>query len=280
MCKRDLLSYFEAIKEQSQQGSPLIMGIVNVTPDSFSDGGCFFEPDLAVNHARNLKKEGADILDIGAQSTRPGYAALSEEEEWQRLRPILPLLMREDYCLSIDTMKASIALKALELGASIINDIWGFQKDANMASVVGTYQAMAVVMHNREEIDEKLDIWNDFKRFFDRTLEIAHQSQVKKEQLILDPGIGFGKTQKQNIDALHLLSRLKAEYNLPILLGVSRKSLFGHYLQRDVGQRLPATLATNLYSVGQGVDIVRVHDVQAHHDVFKMRGILEKIKGA
>lgn len=257
--------------------SPLLMGIVNITPDSFSDGGRYMEPDSALKYARSLWEAGAHILDIGAESTRPGYVPLSEEEEWRRLSSILPHLRKEGYCLSLDTMKAAIARKGLEAGVSIINDIWGLQKDPEMAFIVADFQARLIVMHNRQDAQENLILWDDFERFFDRSLEIAHHAGIAKEQLILDPGVGFGKIQAQNIEAICLIKRLKAHYKLPILLGASRKSLFGHYLERALEERLPATLATHLYGVEMGADILRVHDVRAHHDVLMMRQILQNM---
>lgn len=258
-----------------ESGRVLLMGIVNITPDSFSDGGQYDTPDAALRRARQLRAEGADILDLGAESTRPGFTPVTQEEEWQRLQPVLALLTKEDGLLSVDTTKAVIAEKSLSVGAHIINDIWGLQGDAAMASVVAEYGAMIVVMHNRHEIDPALDLWDDLCRFFDRSLTIADKAGIGRRQIILDPGIGFGKTQAQNLLALTLLGRLKTEYRQPVLLGASRKSFLGHVLGRDISARLPATLAVHLYGANQGADIMRVHDVQAHADAFRITEFLE-----
>ncbi|MDF7673671.1 dihydropteroate synthase [Acetobacteraceae bacterium ESL0709] len=263
----------------SQEGNvpPLIMGIVNVTPDSFSDGGAFYEAELACAHAMRLVKQGADLIDCGAESTRPGYSPVDVEEEWRRLAPVVTSLVARGICVSVDTMKAEIARRVLEAGAVMINDIWGLHRDGDMASVVAAHGAQLVVMHNREEIDPNLDMKADFRRFFDISLEKAHFAGIASGAIVLDPGIGFGKTPEQNLKALRHLAWLKQEYRLPILLGLSRKSLFGYFLGRPKDERLPATIAANLYGIREGASILRVHDVKAHEDAvlldYMLRGV-------
>ncbi|MBR0558455.1 dihydropteroate synthase [Neokomagataea anthophila] len=254
---------------------PAVMGIVNVTPDSFSDGGRFFDPASAIEQGISLLADGADILDIGAESTRPGYDVVPADEEWRRLEPVLQELRAHDVHLSVDTMKAAVARKALQAGVHIVNDVWGLQSDVEMARVIADHDALVVVMHNRAEIDPALDMKAEWKRFFDLTLEIAHRAGVTGERIALDPGVGFGKTQQQNVQAIRGISFLKAEYGLPVLLGASRKSVLGWITGRSAGERLAATLSAHLYGVGQGADIVRVHDVREHVDAFSTWGVME-----
>ncbi|MBA5727946.1 dihydropteroate synthase [Bombella sp. TMW2.1889] len=253
---------------------PLLMGIVNVTPDSFSDGGKFFAPEAALKQAHALLAEGADLLDVGAESTRPGFTPVDAEEEWRRLEPVLTPLAREGAVLSVDTTKASVARKALVAGVQMVNDVWGLQADPDMASVVASAGAVVAVMHNREVVDASIDLWDDWRRFFDRSLKLADRAGIARETILLDPGVGFGKTVMQNLWAVQNMRRLEAYYGLPVLLGVSRKSMFGRLLGREVHDRLPATLAVNLYGVTQGACMVRVHDVQAHRDMLDMTALL------
>jgi dihydropteroate synthase len=249
---------------------PLIMGILNVTPDSFSDGGRFDDVSRALDHAREMAADGCDLLDLGGESTRPGATPVSAEEEAARVLPVLRALVAAlDVPVSVDTSKASVARAALEAGAAIINDIWGLQGDPDMAAVVAAGNAWVVVMHNRHDIDPACDIVADMRRFFDRTLEIADRAGVARDRIILDPGIGFGKTPTQNLHCIAHLDDLSG-YGLPILLGVSRKSFIGHVLGRDVGARLCGTLAAGLAGVARGASILRVHDVAAHVDAVRM----------
>ncbi|WP_228391905.1 dihydropteroate synthase [Gluconobacter aidae] len=255
-----------------------VMGIVNVTPDSFSDGGRFLCPEAALAHGRALLADGADLLDVGAESTRPGFEPVPAEEEWARLSPVVGTLVAEGAVVSVDTTKALVARRALEAGADVINDVWGLQADPEMASVVADSDAVAVLMHNRNEVDAALDLRADWRRFFDRSLELAEQAGLARGRIVLDPGVGFGKTQAQNVEAVARLGELKSEYGLPVLLGVSRKSMFGHFLGRAASERLAGTLATNLYGVEQGAAILRVHDVREHVDALKMRQILKDVR--
>jgi dihydropteroate synthase len=243
------------------------MGVVNVTPDSFSDGGVHFDPKDAVAGTLRLAAEGADILDIGAESTRPDHAPISVEEEWARLRPVLEALARAEALppISIDTTKAEVARRALAAGAAIVNDVWGFQRDPELAQVAAESGAAAVLMHNRERIDGSLDIVADMLRFFERSLAIARAAGVQEDRIVLDPGIGFGKTLSQQLQAIAGVPRLKA-LGFPVLLGVSRKSFIGRLFDPPppAAARLPGTIAANAFGVLAGADIVRVHDVAAH----------------
>lgn len=227
----------------------LVMGILNITPDSFSDGGRSAAPEAALANARRLADEGADILDVGGESTRPGHTPVEAEDEWARIAPVLALLRAEiDLPVSVDTYKASVARRALEAGAVIVNDIWGFARDPDMAKVVADFDAAAVVMHNRAEVDESLDIVADMLAFFAKSLEAADKAGVKRERLVLDPGIGFGKSFPQNLSAIKRLGELRV-LGLPLLLGTSRKSLIGKVIKTEPAERLPGTIASNVIGV-------------------------------
>ncbi len=240
------------------------MGILNVTPDSFSDGGRSARPDDALINARRLVAEGADLLDVGGESTRPGHTPVPAEQEWARLAPVLAALTAEvSVPISVDTYKAEVADKALKAGAHIVNDVWGFAHDPDMARVVAAHDAAAVVMHNRAEVDETLDIVQDMLAFFEIALEKAERAGVKRERIVLDPGIGFGKTFPQNLAAIRRLDELRV-LGLPILLGTSRKSLIGKVIETTPAERLPGTIASNVIGIMAGVEIIRVHDVAAH----------------
>lgn len=242
----------------------LIMGIVNVTPDSFSDGGRHDGAEQAVAHGLALVAEGADILDIGGESTRPDFTPVSEADEWARIGPVIVGLAGvAGVPLSVDTYKAGTAARALAAGATIINDIWGLQGDPLMAAVVARGNGAVVAMHNRETIDGGLDILADIRAFFARTLEIAAQAGIARNRIVLDPGIGFGKTQAQNVAVMAGLEALAA-FGLPLLVGASRKSMIGHLTGAPVGGRLPGSLAAHVLAAARGAEIVRVHDVAAH----------------
>jgi dihydropteroate synthase len=245
-----------------------IMGILNVTPDSFSDGGRFNAPDRALEQARKLVADGADIIDVGAESTRPGHTPISGEEEWARLEPLLALLLDKiDAAFSIDTYKAATARRATELGIVVVNDVWGLQRDPAMPDAVAEAEAALVVMHNRNDVDPALDIVADLRRFFDRSLDLAQRAGIPKERIILDPGIGFGKTKQQNLAALAATTQLH-DYGLPILIGISRKSIFGALLGATVEGRLLGTIAANLVTAMYGAKIFRVHDPAEHRAAF------------
>ena len=242
-----------------------LMGILNVTPDSFSDGGKFDHVDAAVAQANKMVADGADIVDVGAESTRPGHTPISAEDERGRLEPLLDRLLGEvDAPFSIDTYKAATARWAVSRGVCVLNDVWGLQKDPDMAHAVAETGAAVVVMHNRDGVDADLDIVADMKRFFDRSLDLARHAGVPDAHVMFDPGVGFGKTKAQNLRALRATDELAAAYGLPILIGVSRKSLFGLLLGAGVDARLIGTLAANCATAARGARIFRVHDVAEH----------------
>ncbi|MBK9082526.1 MAG: dihydropteroate synthase [Rhizobiales bacterium] len=244
---------------------PLIMGVLNVTPDSFSDGGRFFGVERAVAQATRLAQEGADIIDVGAESTRPGHAPLAEAEEIARIEAHLPAVMAAvgSRPVSIDTTKASVAWRACALGAVVVNDVWGLQKDAAMADAVAETGAALVAMHNRDEKDETIDIVDDMRRFFDRTLALADRAGVPRAHIILDPGNGFGKTARQNVECVARLGEL-ADYGLPFLVGLSRKSFLGQFVAGGAQDRLFATLGAHMAALACGASILRAHDVRPH----------------
>jgi dihydropteroate synthase len=255
---------------------PVIMGILNVTPDSFSDGGRFQSLDRAMAQAKTLVADGADMIDVGAESTRPGHTAISLDEEWRRLEPVLaPLLDEVAAPFSIDTTKAEIARRAVALGVSVVNDVWGLQKDPAMADVVAESGAALVIMHNRDSVDPDLDIEADLKRFFARSLSLADRAGVPRERILIDPGIGFGKTKAQNLRALALTASLRAAFGLPVLIGVSRKSIFRDLIGAAIEDRLVGTLAANLATLARGAAVFRVHDAAAHAAAFKVFDAIE-----
>ena len=241
---------------------PLVMGILNVTPDSFSDGGQFFDPAVAVAHARRMAGEGADILDVGAESTRPyvGAKPVGLDDELARLSPVLPEVVRLGLPVSIDTIKAKVAAFALERGAAILNDVWGLQRDGDMARVAAEHGVPVIVMHNRETVDPALDIMADVRAFFTRSLDIAARAGIARERIVLDPGIGFGKTAEQSITMIARLSELR-EFGLPLLMGLSRKRFIDSVSPSKPTERIGGSIAANVLSVLGGADIVRVHDV-------------------
>jgi len=244
------------------RGRPAIMGVVNVTPDSFSDGGRFLDPQRAIEHARRLAVDGADILDIGAESTRPygGAVAVSHEEELRRLAPVLPEVTALGVPVSIDTMKASVASVALEAGARIVNDVWGLQRDPEMAGVVAEHAVPVIIMHNRDAADPAIDIMADIAAFFTRSLAIAERAGIARDMIVLDPGIGFGKTPQQSITAIARLGELKS-FGLPLLIGASRKRFIDSISPAPPDQRLGGSIVSHLVAVESGATIVRTHDV-------------------
>jgi dihydropteroate synthase len=240
----------------------LVMGVVNVTPDSFSDGGRFLDPHAAIAQARRLSAEGADILDIGAESTRPyGDAVLvSSDEERARLAPVLPEVIALGCPVSLDTMKASIAAWGIDLGAAIVNDVWGLQHDPDMARVVAERGVPVIVMHNRHAADPAIDIVADVMAFFARSLDIAARAGIARERIVLDPGIGFGKTPQQSITCMARLGEFRT-FGLPILVGASRKRFIHTITPSEPMERLGGSIAAHLLAVENGAAMVRVHDV-------------------
>ena len=260
----------------------LVMGIVNVTPDSFSDGGKFFSPEVAISHASNLIGQGADIIDIGGESTRPGAEQVSESEELKRVIPVIEKIRTDNptILISIDTTKASVAKHAVEAGADIINDVSGLSFDNNMTGIVESFDVPVVIMHmkgnpqNMQLNPKYKDIVNEILDFFKMKIKIAIQSGINRSMIILDPGIGFGKTVEHNFE---LLSRLN-EFNvleLPIMIGPSRKSFIGITLDLPPEDRLEGTAAAVSAGVMNGASIVRVHDVKSMKRVVR---IIEKVR--
>jgi dihydropteroate synthase len=240
----------------------LVMGVVNVTPDSFSDGGRFLDPRAAIAQARRLAAEGADILDIGAESTRPygGAVRVTGEEERARLATVLPEVIALGWPVSIDTMKAAIAAWAIDLGAAIVNDVWGLQRDPDMARVVAERGVPVILMHNREAADAAIDIVADVTAFFERSLDIAARAGIARERIALDPGIGFGKTPQQSITCIARLSAFRT-FGLPLLVGASRKRFIHTITPSEPMERIGGSLAAHLLAVENGAAIVRAHDV-------------------
>jgi len=241
---------------------PLLMGVLNVTPDSFSDGGQFLEPAAAIAHARQLIGEGADILDIGAESTRPygGMRPVTAEQEQARLEPVLPAVASLGIPISIDTMKATVAAWALEAGAAIVNDVWGLQREPDMARVIAEHGAPIVIMHNRDNADPNIDIIADVTEFFSRSLEIAWAANIAHDRIVLDPGIGFGKTSEQSQACIARLHEWRG-FDLPLLIGASRKRFINAIVPSDPGERLGGSIAAHLIAAENGAAIIRVHDV-------------------
>jgi dihydropteroate synthase len=243
-------------------GRPIVMGVLNVTPDSFSDGGRFFDATTALDQARRMVAEGADILDIGAESTRPygGAVAVPIEEEIRRLAPILPTAVALGVPVSIDTMKAGVAEQAIATGATIVNDVWGLQRDRELARVVAEHGVPVIVMHNRDAADPSLDIMTDIAAFFARSLEIADRAGIVRDNIVLDPGIGFGKTPEQSLTAIARLTELKS-FGLPLLVGASRKRFIDKVSPAPPDRRLGGSIAAHLNAVAGGAAIIRTHDV-------------------
>jgi dihydropteroate synthase len=240
----------------------LVMGVLNVTPDSFSDGGVLLSPDAAVAHARSMITAGADFIDIGAESTRPyGDAiAISAEEEFQRLAPVLPAVVRMGRPVSIDTMKAEVAEWAIRHGAAIVNDVWGLQRDPAMAGVVAGNGVPVIIMHNREAADPAIDILDDIDAFFERSLAIASRAGIRRSAIVLDPGIGFGKTAEQSMTAIAHLAHFQ-EFDLPLLVGASRKRFINTVTPAPPDRRLGGSIAAHVLAALNGADIIRAHDV-------------------
>jgi len=250
-----------------------IMGILNVTPDSFSDGGRYISMAEALHHAGEMVENGADILDIGGESTRPGHVPVSQEEEVSRVIHIIRAIRSEiDVPLSIDTCKAEVAEEAIKAGATMINDVWGFKKDPAMAAVAAKYEVACCLMHN-QDTPEYNSLIEDIETALKSSVEIALKKGVKKEKIILDPGIGFGKTYEQNLEVLRNLQYFK-QIGFPLLLGTSRKSVVGNALKLPVDQRKEGTIATSVIGISKGIDFVRVHDVKENKRACRMADII------
>jgi len=260
-------------------GKTVVMGILNLTPDSFSDGGKHNECDAAVRQALAMIEDGADIIDVGAESTRPyGAVKISVLEEQARLLPVLEkILAVTNVPVSVDTYKGEVAEKALAMGAHILNDIWGLQQDKAMAEIAARYKVPVIIMHNRTSNESKRDIMSEMNEFFCRSIEIGLQAGIDQAQFILDPGIGFGKNTPQNLEVLARLSELKA-LGCPILVGASRKRFIGEVLNLPVEERAEGTGATVVHSIINGASIVRVHDVKLAKRMAMMADALQNWK--
>ena len=255
---------------------PLVMGVLNVTPDSFSDGGRFVDPQRAIGQAQRMIAEGAAIIDIGAESTRPyGAEPVSYDEELARLAPVLPAVVKLKTPVSIDSMKPAIATWALDQGAAMVNDVWGLQRDPAMAEVVSEYDMPVVIMHNREAADPALDIVADVEAFFERSLEQAERAGIARDCIVLDPGIGFGKTPEQSLICIARLAKFK-RFGLPLLVGASRKRFINAVTPSGPDQRLGGSIASHLEAVKNGAAIVRVHDVAETVQALRIAAAIER----
>ncbi|MRG88197.1 dihydropteroate synthase [Salinibacillus xinjiangensis] len=253
----------------------LIMGILNVTPDSFSDGGKFNEENRAIEHALKMKEDGADIIDIGGESTRPGHEPVSNEEEINRVVPAIKAIKSKmDIPISVDTYKAEVAEQAVLAGADMINDIWGAKREPEIAKVAAKYDVPIILMQNRDDM-EYTDLMDDMKKDLEESIDIALQAGVKDEHIILDPGIGFAKTMKDNLIAMRRLNELQ-QLGYPILLGTSRKRFIDSVLHLPVDDRVEGTGATVCLGIERGVDIVRVHDVK---EIARMAKMMDAMLG-
>ena len=251
----------------------ILMGVVNVTPDSFSDGGRFASPEAAVRQARRLAADGAAIIDIGGESTRPGAERVSAQDEAARILPVISALAGSDLLISADTVKAPVADQALAAGTHIVNDVQGLQGDSDMAGVVAGHGAGVVVMHNPGLTGSSKGTQGDpvaaCLTFFKTSLAIAEKAGIAADRIVLDPGIGFGKTPEQNLALIARLPELLA-LGRPVLIGATRKSFIGTLLDRPVGERLAGTLALHVAAALSGVAILRVHDVAEHYDAVRL----------
>lgn len=260
-------------------GRPIVMGVLNVTPDSFSDGGRFLDPVDAIDQARRMIAEGADVLDIGAESTRPygGAVAVPIAEEMRRLGPVLPAVVGLGVAVSIDTMKAEVAAWALAAGAAIVNDVWGLQRDGELARVVAQHAVPVIIMHNREAADPAIDIVADICAFFSRSLDIAARAGIARQNIVLDPGIGFGKTPEQSLTAIARLPELKS-FGLPLLVGASRKRFIDTVSPAPPDQRLGGSIAAHLLAVAGGAAIIRTHDVAETVQALRVAAAIESAR--
>jgi dihydropteroate synthase len=250
------------LRALSSRPYPAVMGVLNVTPDSFSDGGQFIVPERALAQARRMVAEGADIIDIGAESTRPygGAQPVSADEELKRLQPILADIVSLGIPVSIDSMKSAVVAWALDAGATMANDVWGLQRDADMAGLLAVRHSPVIIMHNRDRVDASLDIMKDIADYFARSLDIAAKAGISHGNIVLDPGIGFGKTPEQSMTALARLSELGV-FGLPLLVGASRKRFISSVTPSEPHQRLGGSIAAHLLAAQGGARIIRTHDV-------------------
>ena len=250
-------------------GHTYIMGILNVTPDSFSDGGKFNQIDAALKHAEEMIGDGADVIDIGGESTRPGYTKISDEEEIDRVVPVIEAVKKEfEIPISVDTYKSGVAEAAAEAGADLINDIWGLKYDARMAEVIAKSGLACCLMHNRDNAEYR-NFMEDMKQDLRETIALAKAAGIADDKIILDPGVGFAKSYENNLEAIRSLEELK-ELKYPVLLGTSRKSVIGLTLDLPAAERVEGTIVTTVMAVEAGCMFVRVHDVKENHRAIQM----------
>lgn len=261
-------------QEFLEEGHTYVMGILNVTPDSFSDGGRYNHLDAALKHTEQMIKDGAAIIDVGGESTRPGHEKITDQEEIDRILPVIEKIKQEfSVPVSLDTYKAAVAKEGIQAGADLLNDIWGLQYDPAMGKIVADSGVAYCLMHNRDKITEEMDA-DLFTEQMKEDAKRALDAGIKKERIILDPGVGFAKTQEQNLMTIANLDRLKA-LGYPVLLGTSRKSVIGYVLDVPTDKRLVGTLATSAVAVQTGCMFVRVHDVKENVELIQM---LERIR--
>lgn len=266
-------------KEFDTEHQTYIMGILNVTPDSFSDGGRYSRLDAALSHAEKMIKEGADIIDVGGESTRPGHVQITDEEETERVAPIIEALKKEfDIPVSVDTYKSRVARAALTAGADLVNDIWGLKYDPDMAAVIAESGAACCLMHNRESVDYVRFI-PEFLDDMRECVRLADEAGIARDRILLDPGVGFGKTYEMNLEIISRLD-IMHELKLPILLGTSRKSVIGLTLDLPAQEREEGTLVTTVFGVQKGCAFVRVHDVEKNKRAVKMTRALMQYESA
>lgn len=256
-------------KSTFEENKTYIMGILNVTPDSFSDGGKYSYIDEAIRHAIAMQQDGADIIDVGGESTRPGYSQISVDEEINRVCPVIERLKRElDIPVSLDTYKNKVASAGIKAGADFINDIWGLKYDSDMARVISEANIPCCLMHNRNNGTIK-DFWTEYIEELKASVEIAISAGISQDKIVIDPGVGFGKTYEENLMVINRLDEL-SELGYPVLLGTSRKSVIGITLDLPVNERLEGTLATSVIGVTKGCRFLRVHDVKENVRAVKM----------
>ena len=256
-------------KEFDLKNHAYVMGILNVTPDSFSDGGKWNDKGRAMRHTQEMIEQGATIIDIGGESTRPGYTLISDEEEISRVVPMIEMVKKNfDVPVSIDTYKSRVAEAALDAGADLVNDIWGLKYDNRMAEVIAKSGLPCCLMHNRKEADYR-DFMQDVAADLADTIHLAEAAGIADEKIILDPGVGFGKTYENNLEIINCLEELNM-FGYPLLLGCSRKSVIGLTLNLPVTERVEGTLVTTMFGVQKGCMFVRVHDVKENVRTIKM----------
>ena len=262
----------------AQSGHTYVMGILNVTPDSFSDGGRYDSVNEALKRARQMILEGVDLIDIGGESTRPGYEPISDEEEIERIVPVIEAIKRHmDIPVSVDTYKSAVAKAAIEAGADMVNDIWGLKDDPEMAKVIAETGVACCLMHNRKTTDYK-DFMTDCLEDLKESIAIAKAAGIEDDKIIIDPGVGFAKTYEQNLQVLKHLNQFKT-LGYPVLLGASRKSVIGLTLDLQTDERLEGTLATTVMAVMAGASFVRVHDIEANSRAIAMTEAIMNIQG-